>query len=84
MRHTVSAQITAWKVTANKALDRGAEMGEMKAGREGGKGWAEVKRQKRNNKSSECGKFGHPQMMKTCTTDFHFCVCGGCELQTLY
>lgn len=29
-RHTVSAQITAWKVTANKALDRGAEMGEIK------------------------------------------------------
>lgn len=34
VRHTVSAQITTWKVTANKALDRGAEMGEMKRGRE--------------------------------------------------
>lgn len=33
-RHTVSAQITAWKVTANKALDRGAEMRDIK--REGG------------------------------------------------
>lgn len=45
VRHTVSAQITAWKVTANKALDRGAEMGEIKRGREGGEGWAEVKRE---------------------------------------
>jgi len=34
VRHTVSAQITTWKVTANKALDRGAEMREMKGGRE--------------------------------------------------
>ena len=34
VRHTVSAQITAWKVTANKALDRGAEMGGIKGGRE--------------------------------------------------
>lgn len=63
VRHTVSAQITAWKVTANKAHDRGAEMGEIKK-REGGEGWAEVKRQRWNNKSGECGKFGHPQMMK--------------------
>lgn len=54
VRHTVSAQITTWKVTANKALDRGAEMGEIK-GREGGEGWAEVKRQRRNNKSSVLG-----------------------------
>lgn len=36
VRHTVSAQITAWKVTANKALDRGAEMGEIKK-KEGGR-----------------------------------------------
>lgn len=34
VRHTVSAQITTWKVTANKALDRGAEMGEIKRRRE--------------------------------------------------
>lgn len=33
-RHTVSAQITACKVIANKALDRGAEMGEIRRGRE--------------------------------------------------
>lgn len=73
VRHTVSVQITAWKVTANKALDRGAEMGEIKK-REGGEGWAEVKRQRRNNKSSECGKFGLPQMMKTHN---RFFVCTG-------
>lgn len=33
-RHTVYAQITTWKVRANKALDRGAEMREMKRRRE--------------------------------------------------
>lgn len=33
-RHTVCAQITTWKVRANKALDRGAEMREMKRRRE--------------------------------------------------
>lgn len=36
-RHTVSAQITAWKVTANKALVRGAETGGEEKGEEGGR-----------------------------------------------
>lgn len=72
-RHTVSAQITAWKVTANKALDRGAEMGrnKKKREREGGEGWAEVKRQRRNNKR---GEFGHPWMM-TINWFAFLCVC---------
>lgn len=58
VRHTVSAQITAWKVTANKALDRGAEKGEIKRRevRDGQSWW--------NNKSSQSGGFGGSQLMK--------------------
>ena len=67
VRHTVSAQITTWKVTANKALDRGAGMGVKRGeggrGGEGGEGRAEVRRQGRNNKSGRTGQ------MWTCTDD---------------
>ena len=71
-RHTVSAQITAWKVTANKALDRGAEMGRNKKKKRGrevrdGQRWRD---RDGITKGANLDIHGWWQ-----STDLHFCVC---------